>query len=244
MYAKIIQSGLITETYEYQKAPTSKGPTVGTKREKSKRHLWRRIDNIGRLRKNFRRLIWANLVGSETPYLVTLTMLQVLPVETSSGIFTEFFAFLRRSHREIRYIAVPEFQKRGAIHFHVILWGLNEICATEKTDRYLQSVWQRGFVDCIPTDGSDRLGSYLAKYMSKALQDVRLLHKKAYFTSHNVLRPVSYGSKTLNTYFSEVINTGDLVHSSEFVTQWLGRSIYKKYKAKQHAPSNSEGKSS
>lgn len=237
MYTKLIQSGSINEVFQYSKTPYAKrqnttGKTNRAKRSISKRHFKRRTDNIQRLRSNFRRLIWANLSGSTPPYLVTFTMLQVLSYEASSSIFSAFLAVLkRRTRKKIRYIAVPEFQKRGAVHFHCLFWDQNELCKQEKTTRYIQRLWQRGFVDCVSTDGSDRLGSYLAKYMSKAMQDDRLLRKKAYFTSHNILRPVSYASETLDSFLDEVIHRSDLVYTREYESQWLGRSNYYKYKS-------------
>lgn len=259
-YIKWVQSGEYLERYEYQRdLPTVRKPPKRRDRSDDGYSEIRRryTTNINRSKRDFRRVVWANLHREEPPALFTLTLYQVLPLSASSRIFTHFAARLRRAcGSEFRYIAVPEFQKRGAVHFHVLVWGLNHMACEghwkyvgrgkkkyvcERTDggcecatRYISRLWLRGFCDGIVTDGSPKLAGYLTKYMSKAMQDVRLCGEKAYYCSRNVMRPVSISASTRAEYKievieSQVIHSGDLLNEHEFDTLWLGRCYYSRY---------------
>jgi len=265
-YVKLVKSGNLLELYEYDRAPSLARLSRPRKKGRSaghRRSLARRKDNVGRLRKAFARLVRSNLTGADCPSLFTFTMSEVLRVDQSYRIFTRFVSRLRRLYgKDFRYIGVPEFQKRGAVHFHVLFWGLpdslihhevpyywrlqsspkllkryEDWCslksldpAASRGDRRVQVLWSMGYVDCVPTDGSPRIATYLAKYMSKALQDDRLLAQKAYFSSHNVMRPMSSGLRTLFDSVGVLWAVDKtLLQSRDFETQWLGRCRYRSY---------------
>jgi hypothetical protein len=180
-------------------------------------------------------LVRANLSGTECPVFFTFTMASIVRIELGYRLFTEFIIRLRRKYGQCpRYIAVPEFQKRGAVHFHVLFWGLPEnIVHYERMYRSIQHCWSWGFVDCINTDGSPKLASYVAKYMSKAVFDDRLSGKKAYSCSRNVLRPVflPYASALDCSVelFGVDLSTVVACKRRDFDTKWLGRGRYIKY---------------
>lgn len=236
-YTKLIRSGDILEVYRYEKnlpirRRIRKQDTYQKRRNKI---TTRSPDSVRRAKKSFFRIVRSNLIPDQPPALLTLTMSQNLPYAASSRIFTRFAAKLSRYHKGIRYIAVPEFQKRGAVHWHIILWGLNEKIQTESETRYISRIWLRGFVDGLITDGSPKLAGYLAKYMSKAMQDIRLGGKKAYYSSHNILRPmsVSSGNESIQNFYQEHLMPGvdNLLTEREFDTEWLGRCHYQQFKA-------------
>jgi len=271
MYTKFIKSGDVIEIYQYEKDPTSTGcrkrvqPETGVKRLRVARN--RRPDNVRRLRRGFVRLVRANTTTDNPPALITLTMRAIVSIEEASPYLTVFFQTLRKNHGTgFRYIAVPEFQKRGAVHYHCLVWGLPddiifnetpyvawckktyrqhslvrryvEWCFEKSFDpresrgtRYLQACWARGFVDCVPTDGSPKLAGYLAKYMSKAMQDERLGGKRAYYPSRNVLRPMLANTAQFLDHSKLIWGVdNELITSREFDTVWLGRCLYRMYK--------------
>jgi len=197
-------------------------------------------------------------------------MHQELPFRASVRLFTAFIARLRReAGKGFRYLAVPEFQKRGAVHFHVLVWGIDQNLgcvlhryrfrgkwhirhdcpkkkACERRLRFYSRLWLRGYADCRATDGSVKLAGYLSKYMSKAMRDFRLGGEKAYYASRNTLRPVSISADSLALFKleviqQEVIHSGELMNEREFDTQWLGRCVYRTYKITEHE-SNTDGK--
>jgi len=194
--------------------------------------------------------------------MLTLTMLDIVDIKHAYKCLTAFGHRFRRKFGATAYwVAVPEFQKRGAVHFHVLIWGLPEemsclfsgyyvdktgkkhakhACPSdrncERTTRVLFSLWQKGFVDVIKTDGSPRLATYLSKYMSKVFIDDRLSGKKAYTCSRNIKRPVVEKNPIMLMYtYGDLLNLPDLSTAllekeKQYMTQWLGQADYKRYK--------------
>jgi len=236
-YVKVVQSGNLLEVYEYEKPlpqqnyrKRKRNTTVG-----NRKYSFRRRDNVGRLKKSFQRLIRANLARDGSPLLFTFTMAEVVRVQLGYECFSGFIQRLRRQYgKDFRYIAVPEFQKRGAVHFHVLFWGLPEkIAVDERSSRTIQRLWGYGYVDCILTDGSPRLASYLSKYMQKAVFDDRLLYQKAYVCSRNALRPMSFPFVQAVANLDLIWGTDELlVYKKSFDTMWLGRCDYSSYELK------------
>lgn len=248
-YQKLVRSGNLIEIYDYSKDLPERREgkrEVGPKRSVS---ASRRIDNAKRLKKSFIRLVRANLDGNGRPVFLTLTMAEVARIDDAYGIFTEFGQrFRRRYGSHIRYIAVPEFQERGAVHFHVLVWGLSEeviyaetpksvsiegLVSVERGSRQLQHLWGYGYVDCLLTDGSPKLAFYVAKYMHKALLDERLRGQKSYSCSRNCLRPLSLATKTSVAFALDAwgvkLSTAVPLLEKNFDTYWLGRGRYRSY---------------
>jgi hypothetical protein len=252
-HTRIEEFGDLMEVKEYQITPEFHG-TSKKKKRKRNRHAddrtqrYRRADNLWKLAERFTRIVRSNIGAIAPPALVTLTMLEILGIRESYRAFSVFIQRLRaRTKGSFRHIAVPEFQKRGAVHFHVLIWGLSESLydspkgmETEAADlresinRGIQNLWQRGFADSISTDGSFKLAGYLAKYMRKAMHDKRLLGQKAYTASRNILRPVLHKTSEEFDDVSEYYLRGyDPVplKDKEFMTEWLGkgrRRLFKK----------------
>lgn len=232
-YVKIVQSGTLLEIYEYERdLPRKRASKAKIKRIRGyKRVTKRRHDNVLRQSKSFKRIITSNLVSGDNPAFLTVTMAQTVRIEDASRIFTRFIERFRSyAGKEFRYIAVPEFQRRGAVHFHILIWGLQDkLVLDEGSTRTIQRIWGRGFVDIIQTDGSVKLAGYLAKYMRKALYDERLGNKRSYFCSRNVLRPVSLPFESALGLLDDIYGDKELTYNNQFNTMWLGRCDYKKY---------------
>jgi hypothetical protein len=253
-YQKVVISGRILEHYNYAKS-LPKQPQFRkkcTKREISAVVCVSRSDNLVRRKKSFERLVYANLVGKEMPVLLSLTMFEVTGLAFAYQSLKSFMRRVRSlTPSVLRYIAVPEYQQRGAIHFHVILWGLPEHIIINETphwdreedigsmdkiqrgSRLLQHLWQFGFLDCTSTDGSPRLARYLSKYLSKSMSDIRVGHARAYTSSHNVLRSVSLSSSSSVGYALDAmrikLSTTPPLLEHHFDTQWLGECRYRRY---------------
>jgi len=200
MYVKIIQSGEFIERFQYEKSPAPQVRTNGAKSRygshsgnDDRARFGRRSSSVVRAQRSFFRLVRANTGRGEAPALLTLTMLDIVSLREAWCDFTAFIVRLNKEkYPRVRYIAVPEFQKRGAVHFHVLIWGLTyDEISTERKTRYIQGLWGKGFLDVVFTDGSPKLSGYLAKYMSKAMQDRRNFGRKAYSVSRGLVHPVS-----------------------------------------------------
>jgi len=238
-YTKIIQSGNITEIYQYERTPQVKkmARSSGVNRQKrihlrDKKITSRRRNNIRGTVKRFIRLVWSNLKRDSIPSFLTLTCAQNVHLKTSVIWLSKFTTRLKKYVPEIKYIAVPEFQERGAVHFHILIWGLPEyVTKNERKTRNLQRIWQRGFVDCRKTDGRPALAGYLAKYLSKGMLDSRLSGVKTYSASRNVVRPLQ------STYPEEFDDIADYIvpvdsvaiQEKVFMTEWVGEGRYRLY---------------
>lgn len=239
-YNKIIQTGDTIEIYQYENRPNT-GPKRGRRKKKNSNLVnlkprERRFDNVGRQKQSFRRLVRANTRESEPPMLVTLTYGGIVEIQQGYNDFNKFIKRLRHTFgKSFRYIAVPEFQDRGSVHFHSLFWGLPErLASNERKTREIAHTWNLGFVDIRLTDGSPKLIGYLTKYMTKSLTDVRLGGKKAYTCSRNVQRPVTHRNSIVFDYSKEIwgidLSTDEPIQNRHFHTEWLGRANYKRYK--------------
>lgn len=235
-HTKSIFSGQILEVYRFQNTPRISTKPRRPRKEKeavgSDNVAPRRHDNIRRLRRGFLRLVQSNLAEHGAPSFVTLTFVSNIALDPALLCFREFTKRIREElGLGIRYIAVPEFQKRGSTHFHCLVWGIEEaLVKNERYSRYLQSIWARGYLDIIPTDGSAKLAGYMAKYMQKALHDSRLLNRRAYYPSRNVMRPVLYPSALVAHYPEEMLGADlRLISEKVYQTEWLGEGSYSVY---------------
>jgi hypothetical protein len=113
-----------------------------------------------------------------------------------SAAHYEFMLFVQRlndycfgSERSLlRYLAVPEFQKRGAVHYHVVLFNLPHL---KNVQVELKEIWGKGMIFISKVRGTNGLTKYLSKYITKAIADDRLRGRKRYFASLGLLRPVA-----------------------------------------------------
>jgi len=255
-YKKLIKYGNIIETYTYDRElpyrPRSKRnvsrktsmPRVAIDRsDTSQREQYegKRQDNVVRASMVFRRTILANLGGDSYPLLLTCTYKDnQTSVVQGYKDFSSFIKALRYKFGKVfKYIAVPEFQKRGAVHFHVMLWGLpNTVIEEERCTRLVAGIWRHGYVDMIQTDGRPQLSSYLTKYMAKNFTDYRLMGIKAYTCSRNLLRPQIVNG--ISGYGLDVTLEESGADTPEidktYDTRWLGKGRHRVYKLSTENP--------
>jgi hypothetical protein len=236
-YTKIIRYGDNLEIYQYDyppmphrrgvRDPEKEKPTEDEKYEKRK-------DNIYQTKRNFQRLVSANL-GKEKPLLLSLTYAENMQdIKTAYRDFKSFVQALKyKFGKDFKYIAVPEFQKRGAVHFHALFWSLPQKINRkfEIETRTIAKIWGHGFVDIKDTDGDQKISGYLAKYMAKAFTDKKLKNQKAYVSSWNVERPVVESDTSALYFLCKYTNPEDLpVVEKEYLTRWLGRGRFQLFK--------------
>ena len=150
-YTRLVQTGNVIEVFRYEREPALLGRPRklrdGFKARREGRVLRRRSDSVVRAQQSFWRIVRGNL-SKGAPALLTLTMLDIVGLGDAYKCYTAFGQRIRRRFGEsIAWIAVPEFQKRGAVHFHVLMWGLpDEYVATEIYTRRVQNWWGYGYV--------------------------------------------------------------------------------------------------
>jgi len=247
-YTKVVRSGNLLEIYEFSKERRSNETFIKRSKRNAvpvRRNPGRRVDNLKRSAKLFRRIVRANLGGNESVVFLTLTMHSVVSRKASGIAYTQFIQRLAREHgRHIRCFGVPEKQKRGAWHFHALVIGLNEEeTKKERTTRNIARLWGYGTCDAVITDGSIKLAAYLTKYMSKQMpvegsdranrvsEFVEAQGSgKAYFVTRNVMRPLSAGSNSFDIAKDLIVPVEKSpLHERVYSTKWLGTCNYKSY---------------
>lgn len=180
--------GDILEEYTYEKPVLVGEPSISQYFEKKNRVPRDRTDfSIARTRKQIRRLVNSNPTMDK---FLTLTFAEnVTDLKQANYEFKKFKQKLERKIGSgLKYIAVPEFQQRGAVHYHLMLdmpylhW------------KELSALWGHGRIQIEQIRKRGRAGAYLSKYLRKAEKDngeakfdVRYYCQKAYFFSRGLL---------------------------------------------------------
>lgn len=189
------------------------------------------LKNINRSKFELQRIVKANENRFKT--FITLTFEENLQdISEANKIFNSFRTYIKRLKKDLIYICVPEFQKRGAIHYHLLtnieyndlnLLSEKEVKLWSKKSNSWQIGkniigWNKGFT--LVKDMKDiNVVGYLSKYMTKDI-DNRLWGKRRYLCSQNIIKPkISYLNVTNLDDFSKLVNlTSDLklIYSSSY----------------------------
>jgi len=183
------------EIYEYEKfysynhPPLTRSASPGSLKEGP-----RRVDNLYRARALINRLVIANTDYQLcAPRFVTFTFADNITSLKEAHVFWgSFIRKLKIQFPQIKYLAVVEFQKRGAVHYHVLFFNLPYKKGMKKN---IHSLWGKGFIkfkSAKHIENIEHLGLYLSKYLQKEIMDMRLRGEKAFFGSKNLTRPVMY----------------------------------------------------
>lgn len=247
---KYIFSGHILEQFTYE---NNQFRGFGPKNKKGKNRAGispelNRANVLSRNKKNIIRLINSN---PDMNKFLTLTYDDnVEDLDKSNLDFKNFikrvnYSVFGTKKSKLKYLAVIEFQDRGAIHYHVV-------CNLPFVDfNDLSKLWGHGFIfinriknsnnDDISID-CDNIGAYISKYMTKDNDDPRLKERKSYLFSRNLERPsefivncdeVDYIEKQynlpepVNAYFS---NKAD--YSYSYSSEYSGSVIVNQYNLK------------
>lgn len=209
-YKKAVLYGDYIDVYEYDTnkiSHTEKYRFDYNKKNKGDR----RKSSLHRARQEIYRLVEANegKFGEYRSVFFTLTFRKnVTNLRKANRSFKYFIKKLNEFVQfKIKYVVVPEFQKRGAVHYHGVFFNMPFI----PIDKF-KKIWSYGFVDLQATRNMRSVGAYIAKYLSKSTYDKRLYGEKAYFSARGLYRPIHiYGSLEV-----EILLTGDIVEISHY----------------------------
>lgn len=214
---KAIKSGNIVEIISYENGNFYgyEGVACG----KSKSSNAKRSDNINLAKKNLRRLINANVTGNDL--FVTLTYADNMQdVVQAKNDFKRFIKAMKRKGYVMKYVYVIEFQKRGAVHFHVIFFGCGYIDC-----KFLSEVWGLGFVKINRINDIDNAGSYVVKYMDKDLVDDRLNGHDLYGRSRSLKNPEIINNPQEVGQLLEDLSD-NLVYTNVYNNDYKGTCVY------------------
>jgi len=131
-YTKIIQYGDTIETFQYSRSLSlSRRKTltaIQKKRaaERRKLRLTRSPFSCRRSVQNFFQLVHHNVYHAKTISFCTLTFANDYSHKQASRYVSHFFHRIKKTQIEIPiyYISVPEFTKKGRIHYHLLIFNL------------------------------------------------------------------------------------------------------------------------
>jgi hypothetical protein len=185
--------------------------------------------NIMRTRNMVRRLILSNFDTTAKFWTFTFDDKKVSPeisrdVVASNKLWKMFIQRMRRRYPDFNYLAVLEFQKRGAVHYHCLC----DLPYVRQRD--VQEIWGNGHVSVNRIKHVDNLGAYVVKYMTKDATDERLFGNKTYQCSKGLDRPVEYRGEEADRLWAAL----ELGHKKEAFTnhyesEYLGNIVYKEY---------------
>jgi len=194
---KYVISGSVIERYTYEKnqfvgfEPKNKNGknSNGLKSDEN------RGISLGRARKIVMRTINSNQCLNKFLTLTfeeNITDLNYSNNELKKWIKRVNYQVFKTKKSEMRYVAVIEFQKRGAVHYHIL-------CNLPYIDvNSLAETWGHGFIKLnrikgdkkrFGSDECDNVGAYVCKYMTKDNDDERLKGRKSYLMSQNLDKP-------------------------------------------------------
>ncbi len=236
---KVVISGDIVETYKYEEpvfygfeAPEKHSDSDRVKTQEEKDLMKAR--SLYRTRKNLTRLInanarqWSDPDGKiYQPKFITLTFAEnITDLEQGNKMYTNFlkrfnYYLTGEKTNHLKYVTNPEFQKRGAEHFHSVYFNLHWFDKDE-----LAKIWEHGFIKIRNIEQVRNIGLYMTKYMSKDFIDPRLEGHKRYFPSRNLFRPIVIRDEVLASKIEEKLNNIKPEFSKEIDTDYQGKIQY------------------
>lgn len=196
--------------------------------------------NIIRTKLNCQRLAKAN--SKDWTSFITLTYAENMQDIKQAKIDLNYFIKnVKKIKKDFKYIAIPEFQKRGAIHFH-LLSNLslqdNYIITKQKNNENYYDVkyWSKGFtsIEILDNDIKKVVG-YISKYMTKDC-DSRLFGIRRYTSSQNLIKPIedyiNIEDQKHIEYFINLIQDKQCIYENIYQDNFDNDISFKEYKIK------------
>lgn len=189
--------------------------------ERRERNLAR---SARRTKKRFKLLVRGNLDKSGVSML-TLTYAENMQDELrASKDFKAFIRKLRESNARVKYISVMEKQKRGAVHYHVLIFGKAWI-----GQKWLQKKWGHGYVSIKRLNGDAKTVNYLVKYLVKEEEEGQVKevgkNKKKFHASRDCEPIRSYSGVPAEVLLTAVKKAGGKCLWSKEVETDMGRCL-------------------
>lgn len=160
--------------------------------------------SLRRTRKNIQDILNANL--DDESYFLTLTFAENLQDYKKAN--SKFHYFMRIKNKNIKYLAVKEHQERGAIHYHLIVFDINE-----NDLKGLQESWTYGFTQSkkIVNKYSYSIANYLTKYFTKEKNQLVKAGYRIFTKSNNLNKPLIISTGVVDKILTKYNYNIDLV---------------------------------
>lgn len=186
-YYKLIKSGSILEIFHY-KEPVKYGESNKTsckniikvldtnKPLAPDSSLENRQRSLMHSKSTLKRLIntnagyWRNDNGRAfTPLFLNLTFAEnITDIKRANYDFTKFkqrldYEITGKKKSYLKYAGVIEFQKRGAVHYHILIFNMPFM---ENIYDKIEDIWGKGFIIIRAINNIQNIASYVCKYMT------------------------------------------------------------------------------
>ncbi len=201
--------------------------------------------NINRSKFECQRLAKSN--SSCWKSFITLTFENnITDIDFANKKLRIFLDSVKRVFQNFKYIGIPEFQKRGAVHYHLltnISCNSNIIPKQIKKKLYNPSsksyklleyynikYWNYGYssAEIIENDIKKIVG-YISKYMTKDI-DNRLFNRHRYFCSRNLIKPniiyIDFSDDIDQILFNSLINNKKIIYENDYENKYNNEKIY------------------
>jgi len=234
---RIVKSGQTLEVYEYEIPYFYNWGTYGTKEiEETAIVGTKRIDNIARAQRQIKRLVNSNVfLYGYNPIFITYTFAEnVQDISRANAEFKRHIDALRKRivGRSLKYVCVPETQKRGAIHYHVVFFDLPYI---EGIKKIFAESWGQGFVQVKAVKHVSNVGAYVSKYFGKQWASERKPKTKNFFSSEGLAQPEVFRSLDILRSFDTIQED----FKQQFFSSKYGSITYTQYTICQKSQSQS-----
>lgn len=227
---KVVVSGKQVEVLKYKKQiwKDYKREEINTQKEPEQLNIFeqellkkqKRKFSINRTKTEIRRLANSN---PQLNKFLTLTFAEnITDLKKANYIFNKFILRMNYKYPDLQYLAVIEFQKRGAVHYH-LLCNLPYVEAVK-----LQTVWDQGFIRINRIDNINNVGAYISKYLGKEM-DERMFNKKKFFRSQNLKDPVEIIGWHATLFTKKFLSSSIPVFETVFKSDWIGEVSYKAF---------------
>lgn len=182
-----------------------------------------RTDAVTRTKSKIRRLVDSN------PQLDKFVMLTfnrpILKLTEANYIFNQFVKRITYQFPDFQYLCVPEFQPISKrVHYHLL-------CKLPWVDKsLLESIWGNGFVGISFVQERERVGAYIAKYISADLFDPRYFLKRKFLYSSTLKKPLVIYGEDCDHYLLDrnFFAQRTLLYKADFETDYLGLINYER----------------
>lgn len=197
------------------------------------------LKNITRSKLECQRLAKANMEDWKS--FITLTFEEnIIDLKEANKKFRYYIDKIQRLKKDFKYLCITEFQKRGAIHYHLLT---NLECNSKfipkqpikslynpssrtwkELEYYDLPYWIDGYSSAEPMDNdSKKVVGYISKYMTKDV-DNRLFNRHRYFYSRNLNRPkesyINIENIKHSNYLKKIIQDKELIYQNEYANPY------------------------
>lgn len=186
------------------------------------------LRSIIRSKLECQRLAKSNIKDWET--FITLTFAEnVTDVTFANKKFRYFIDKVRRVKKDFKYLCIPEFQKRGAVHYHMLCninIDDNSLLYVQEDNKKFKHIkyWNDGFSSIeVMTGDPKKVVGYISKYMTKDI-DNRLFGKHRYFYSQNLITPkesyINLDNSIDSDFYNKKIQDLELIYQNQYINPY------------------------